>query len=317
MKTALPSSVSLSNDFKSLIVNFKGWLIALGYSDKTVITIPSTINEMLLFFEAKDIFIPKQITNEKMIEFYAYLKQRPKKRDKGKLNNNTLNKELQAIHKFNEFLILNKIISEPTIYIQRETVVNNPIDIITIEEIKELFNLISTEQHDSIQNAIYLRDQAILVIFYSCALRRNEAFYLDVDHFYLDKKLLHVKKGKYNTERLVPITNHSYNTITNYLENARPVFCNNPRQKAFFLTYRSRRMSGQSFLLRLKAMIKNSGIESIKKKQIGLHSLRHSIATHLLENGMELKNIARFLGHRSIESTQIYTHLMDKEKGSF
>jgi site-specific recombinase XerD len=112
----------------------------------------------------------------------------------------------------------------------------------------------------------------------------------------MEKKLLHVKKGKYNTERLVPFTLFSYNSIVNYLENARPLFCKNPRQKAFFLTQRSRRMTGQALLLRLKTIIKNSSLNTLNNKHIGLHSLRHSIATHLLENGMKLKNIARFLG---------------------
>ena len=69
-------------------------------------------------------------------------------------------------------------------------------------------------------------------------------------------------------------------------------------------------MQGQSMLHRLKILIVRTGNDAIMEKETGLHTLRHSIATHLLENGMSLENVARFLGHSSLESTQIYTHLV-------
>jgi len=73
-------------------------------------------------------------------------------------------------------------------------------------------------------------------------------------------------------------------------------------------------MSGQTMLVRLKQMQHLSDNQSLKSKNITLHTLRHSIATHLLQNGMSLEQISRFLGHSSLESTQIYTHLVEQEE---
>ena len=77
------------------------------------------------------------------------------------------------------------------------------------------------------------------------------------------------------------------------------------KEQALFLSVRGKRMDGNSLLMRLKELVKMAGLN----KSIGLHTLRHSIATHLLQSGMALENVSRFLGHQSLESTQIYTHL--------
>jgi integrase/recombinase XerD len=81
----------------------------------------------------------------------------------------------------------------------------------------------------------------------------------------------------------------------------------------FFVSQRGLRMNGQSMLLRLKILIQRVDNTELQSKEVGLHTLRHSIATHLLQNGMKLEAIAKFLGHSSLESTQIYTHLIEQE----
>ena len=83
----------------------------------------------------------------------------------------------------------------------------------------------------------------------------------------------------------------------------------------FFVSQRGLRMNGQSMLLRLKILIQRVDNTELQSKEVGLHTLRHSIATHLLQNGMKLEAIAKFLGHSSLESTQIYTHLVEQENG--
>lgn len=307
MKTA--KLFLLHKYFQHLIFSFKQWLIALGYSDKSAIGMPMSILNMLLYFESQNWYHPNEISNERMILYYALLKERPNKRNQKKLSPNTLNKEIQAIRKFSEFLLLNKIVQELPIFIPREKKETTRIDILSKEEISELFNLTFNKKPSPLENALAIRDRAMLSVFYSCGLRRNEGVHLNVEHFLFDKNMVYVKFGKQNSERLVPFTEDSKQNFNNYLNYSRPFLCKKPSQKAFFLNYRSRRMDGQSFLLRLKELVSISKLESIKEKKIGIHSLRHSIATHLLENGMDLHSIANFLGHQSIESTQIYTHL--------
>jgi len=157
-----------------------------------------------------------------------------------------------------------------------------------------------------------MRDRAMLTAFYSCGLRRNEAYHLDMGDIVLEKSILHVRKAKGYKERIVPITKQGLQHLENYLYDARPYFCSD-KNEAFFVTHYGKRLGGQQMLLRLKALVQSSGNATLQQKGIHLHTLRHSIATHLLQNGMRLERIKDFLGHSSLESTQIYTHFLETE----
>jgi len=86
------------------------------------------------------------------------------------------------------------------------------------------------------------------------------------------------------------------------------------KSEALFISQRGSRIAGQSMLLRLKALQNRTGNPNLIEKEIGLHTLRHSIATHLLSSGMKLELISKFLGHSSLESTQIYTHILEEHE---
>jgi integrase/recombinase XerD len=90
----------------------------------------------------------------------------------------------------------------------------------------------------------------------------------------------------------------------------RPQIVGTKNEGAFFISQRGKRMDTQSMALRLKMLQERSDDIALKEKNVRLHVLRHSIATHLLQNGMSLEKIGRFLGHSSLESTQVYTHLV-------
>lgn len=302
--------IYLNSNYLQLLYRFKQWLIALGYSDQTVYILPQSIINMLYYFESINLVNPKAISNKFIKLYYHKLKNRPNKRNGKALSPNTLNKELQAIYKFSEFLNLNQITHEAELDIPREKKKDVQIDILTIEEITALFKLGDNFDPRSIDFAIFLRNRAMLSIFYSCALRRNEGYHLDIGDVLFDDNMIYVKHGKNNTERLVPFTETTKNNLLSYVEIGRPMFCTNNRQHAFFLNYRAGRLNGQSFLNNLKNMIEKCAMPSMMNKRIGIHSLRHSIASHLLEKGVSLKKIALFLGHKSLESTQIYTHLI-------
>lgn len=95
---------------------------------------------------------------------------------------------------------------------------------------------------------------------------------------------------------------------------ARPLLVNDQRDEAFFIGQRGVRMQTQSMALRLKLLQQRTDNIELQNKNVRLHVLRHSIATHFMQNGMSLEKIARFLGHASLESTQVYTHLAEAEK---
>lgn len=153
----------------------------------------------------------------------------------------------------------------------------------------------------------------MLTAFYSCGMRRNEVCHLDINDIIFEKQILHVRKGKGYKERMIPITKQSLQHLENYLYDARPYLCSD-KNEAFFVTQTGKRLDGQMMLIRLKKLIQLTCNTELQQKDIHLHTLRHSIATHLLQNGMRLERIKDFLGHSSLESTQIYTHFIEQEK---
>jgi integrase/recombinase XerD len=159
----------------------------------------------------------------------------------------------------------------------------------------------------------------MLVCFYSCGLRRNEVVHLNINDILFDKERLFVRQGKNYKERFVPINKHSSNILETYIYDYRTEFKSHNETEALFLNYRGTRLQGMSFANRLKAIIKATNNKDLQQRNtcaepgrsITLHSLRHSIATHLLEQGADIEHISTFLGHASLESTQIYTHFLE------
>jgi integrase/recombinase XerD len=309
-----------SEAYRYIIASFKEWLQTIGYSEQTVYQLPNYIQEFLFFAESKGYAGLWQINNDLIKEHYYKLKLRTNTRKGGGLSNSYLNKHLQAFEKFSDYLRQNGRLLLPKLDIQTEENNSEVTDILTQEEIKLLFK-ITYENYEQQKNdrgivyyeAMQLRDRAMLCIFYGCGLRRNEVVHLDISDIHFEKSVVHVRKGKGYKERMVPITKQSVEHLQNYLYDARPYFCND-KNEAFFVTHYGKRLGGTMMLRRLQQLIQLTGNAELMQKEIHLHTLRHSIATHLLQNGMKLERIKEFLGHSSLESTQIYTHFLETEK---
>ncbi len=157
-------------------------------------------------------------------------------------------------------------------------------EILTTAEVKELYNACDAD-------VLGLRDKVMLDIFYPCGLRRNEGVHLDVSDIDFKGKLLYVRKGKNYKERYVPVNDTVLQHIKDYLDHSRPFLQKKDKTPALFISDKGYRAQGQSLLIRLRKLARVARIG----KRIGLHTLRHSIATHLLQGGMNLKHIARFL----------------------
>jgi integrase/recombinase XerD len=309
-----------SEAYRYIIASFKEWLQTIGYSEQTVYQLPNYIQEFLFYAESKGYAGLWQINNDLIKEHYYKLKLRTNIRKGGGLSNSYLNKHLQAFEKFSDYLRQNGRLLLPKLDIQTEENNSEVTDILTQEEIKLLFK-ITYENYEQQKNdrgivyyeAMQLRDRAMLCIFYGCGLRRNEVVHLDINDIHFEKSVVHVRKGKGYKERMVPITKQSIEHLQNYLYDARPYFCND-KNEAFFVTHYGKRLGGTMMLRRLQQLIQLTGNAELMQKDIHLHTLRHSIATHLLQNGMKLERIKEFLGHSSLESTQIYTHFLETEK---
>ena len=304
--------LKLQNEsYRMVVANYKEWLDILGYAESTVYYLPNHLQEFFYYLEQNSIRNINQITTKIVKEYYNSLKERANERRNGALSKSYLNKHQQALKKFKEYL-QNHNYKDFNVHLKNET---NPteekLNILTQEEAKQLFK--ATEYSHS-ESRFRLRDKAILTVLYSCGLRRNEAVHLDISDILFDKERVFVRKGKNYRERFVPINRKNAEILEDYIYESRPEFYNSKNSEALFISQQGKRMQGMSFANRLKAIVQATNNKTIAEKGITLHILRHSIATHLLQKEVPLESIKTFLGHSSLESTQIYTHLLKSIK---
>jgi integrase/recombinase XerD len=303
-----------SESFQYVEKSFRDWLDILGYAPSTVYNIPNHIRELFSWLEQQGITEVKQIDNLQIKLYFEQLKSRSNQRRGGGLSNAYLNKHLQALYKFTEYLRQSGRLILPSLNIQWETGDTEEIEYLTQEEIKELYKVTYGYNEGTNLEPFNARDRAILTVFYACGLRRNEGYHLDLSDINFDRQILHVRKGKAYKERFVPFNRTSLEHLQEYVYNARPQIIKDNRDNALFISQKGRRMETQSMGLRLKLLQQRTENIYLQEKNVRLHVLRHSIATHLLQNGMSLEKISRFLGHSSLESTQVYTHIAEAEK---
>ena len=151
------------------------------------------------------------------------------------------------------------------------------------------------------------RDKAMLEVLYATGMRVTEMISLDQEDINLSEGYV-ICIGKGAKERLIPIHESATDALAIYFDNGRPNLTVNSREQAVFVNKRGERLTRQGFWLILKDYAKRAGIQS----PVTPHTLRHSFATHMLQGGASLRQVQEFLGHSSIATTQIYTHLTNK-----
>jgi integrase/recombinase XerD len=283
-----------------LVQGFEKWLKTLEYAESTVYLSTRYVCDFFFYLKTLEITSLEQIQPATLNSYYKHLQTRINKRQPGSLSNNYITSNINAIKRFSRYLQeTGKPFFEVTIKTKPDK--ETPKTILTREEIKALYKVCDN-------SILGIRDRAILSIYYGCGLRRNEGQNLDVSDILLKEKLVYVRKGKGYKERYVPMTETIKEDLENYIYVAREQlqsFKPQLKEVALLLSMRVKRMHGNSIIIRLQKLGKTVGLNH----DIGLHTLRHSIATHLLQSGMAMENVSRFLGHQSLESTQIYTHL--------
>lgn len=313
----IPTEI-ISPQFKQLEKGFISWLQTLNYSEETIKTRKRNIKEFLLYLERCQINTVESITGHKAKRFVRYLKRRENKLYGSGLMNASINVGISSANKFFEYLRqTGKLAPENLEYVEERY---KPRNILTLKEINQLYETIWQKHHftndetKAKQEAIGQRDRAMLSVYYGCGLRKSEGTGLNINDVFTERKLVHVKKGKGRKERYVPVTENNLGHITEYLKNGRKLLLYEPENttETFFINQYGTACSGQALSARLDRLVKNSGNSVLQGKKPSLHTLRHSIATHLLQQGMEIELIQKFLGHSSLESTQIYTHIANE-----
>ena len=298
--------------FEYLEKGFTEWLDILGYCEQGVYNMPHQLREFLHHLEKLQIRNIKDLTQKHIRSYHDYLCSRPNQRRGGGLSDKYILMHMQAVEKFLAYLHHKGVQTVPSIGIRLTAPQRKEITVLTPEDIKLLFEATQKETTNPKQEALNARDKALLVIYYSCGLRRNEGVHISVDDMNFDTRVLHVRKGKNYKERFVPLNKTNAKYLEQYVYDYRPQL-NSKNESRLFISVTGEPMTGGTLYTRLKLLQQQTDDTSLQQKNIGLHTLRHSIATHLLQAGMSLEKIARFLGHATMDSTQIYTHLAQQQ----
>ena len=299
----------MSDNFKNIHSEYTQWLDTLGFSKGLIYDYKGRIKDFILWLETQNINHIKDLTQKQIQTYNEYLQSRQNKRRKGGLGTSHLNHNFMALDKLCEFLHQVGMESAPIPLNYRIRQEKNEriykIETLTKEEIKTLqANIINTYERMPFIEKEAKQEQIKLVfaLFYGCGIRRTEGANLTIEDIDFEKKTIFIRQGKNYKDRVIPMSTGVCKEIENYIYN----FRNTIKIKHKKLFIHSIGTVSDS-LKELQNVCEN---EEIKNKRITLHILRHSIATHLLQNGMSIENIALFLSHSSLESTQIYTHLI-------
>ena len=182
-------------------------------------------------------------------------------------------------------------------YIDTPKMSKNIPSVLSKEEVNKLLEI-------ELINKFSYRNKAMIELMYATGLRVSELVNLKLNDIDLQENILKTM-GKGNKERLVPIGEYATSIVIQYLHKARPLFLKNKHSDYLFVTNKGTNMSREQFYRILQNIAKKKGITT----HFSPHTLRHSFATHLLDNGADLRSIQEMLGHANISSTQIYTHV--------
>lgn len=214
----------------------------------------------------------------------------------------TVARKIAAIRSFFHFLQVEKVVKEdPTETLDSPKVGKNLPKPISVEEVDLL---LAQPSKEDMTRPDVMRDAAMLSLLYASGMRVSELVALNVDDINLAAGYVRCL-GKQSKERIIPIAPSVVESVKNYLEQGRPKMLQSPDEKALFLNLRGSRLTRQGFWLILKEYAKKAGIT----KNITPHTLRHSFATHMLNNGADLRTVQELLGHANITTTQVYTQL--------
>lgn len=288
--------------YKLLLTGFTEWLTLLNYSAFSIPCLARAVKDFFEYQEATGKLSLEQLMATDANEFIELLQA------KNMYSNGHINKQIQALKLLSKY-IRQSGKSVVGFSLQRlEERRSKPVWL-TKEEMQLLYDAIP----DSV---LGIRDKAMLAVFYGCGLRLNEGASLEVNDIDTIRKVLHVRKGKHYKERFVPIAEKNFEEIKLYVDYARPQLLQQIKTTALFIdANKGRPMQKQSLYVRIKQLVKKANLKApsgVGVKKAGTHTLRHSIATHLLQSGMKLERIQQFLGHADLDSTQIYTHLANE-----
>lgn len=267
-----------------------------GLSENTINSYGIDLKLFLEYLRENEIPSFKQVNKEVIVNYMQ------SEKNNNKANSSIL-RSVSSLRKFFQYLAQEKIIEkDPMLLIDTPKKKQHLPQVLTKEEVEKLLRSPNTGQ------VLGLRDRAMLELMYATGLRISEIINLKLEDLHLTMGTLQTL-GKGHKERIVPVGDEAIKWINRYLEEARPKLLKQKRSNYLFLNFHGNNLTRQGVWKNLKAEVRKAGIQ----KNITPHTLRHSFATHILENGADLRIVQELLGHADISTTQIYTHLSNKQ----
>ncbi|MDE3839473.1 site-specific tyrosine recombinase XerD [Bacillus methanolicus] len=269
-------------------------IVEKGLAKNTIVSYERDLKSYLKYLKnIETITDLNHVQRTHIVHFLKYLK------DQGK-SSKTLARHVASVRAFHQFLLREKAADhDPTVHIESPQLERKLPKVLSLEEVETLLNAPRLDNHYG------LRDKAMLELLYATGIRVSELIGLNVGDIHLTMGFVRCI-GKGNKERIIPLGRTAANAIESYLNNGRRKFMTKKStEEALFLNHHGKRLTRQGFWKILKRLTNEAGIE----KELTPHTLRHSFATHLLENGADLRAVQEMLGHADISTTQIYTHV--------
>lgn len=278
---------------KEALTDFFHYLkVERGLSENTLQSYQRDLNQYSLFLTDRSQLKQWEMVNRSHIMQFLYDLNDKKK------SSATISRALSSIRLFHQFLVREDYTTtDPSLHIDSPKKERKLPKVLSTEEVDKLLSL-------NQDGPLGARNKAMLEMLYATGLRVSELLSLKVTDMHLTMGFVRCI-GKGQKERIVPLGKMAQNAVENYLNTSREKLVKKKKTEQLFVNHHGEAMTRQGFWKVLKSVAMEAGIE----KEITPHTLRHSFATHLLENGADLRSVQEMLGHADISTTQIYTHV--------
>jgi integrase/recombinase XerD len=268
-----------------------------GYSENTLAAYRNDLTQFLGYL-SRHVSSWHDVDRELILKYILYMKDR-------EYASSTVARKVAAIKSFfHNMVAMGEIADDPTATLDSPKVKKRLPRTISTADVERL---LAEPAKSATPKA--LRDQALLELLYATGMRVTEAVSLDVGDLNLPSATVRVGRSKAGKQRVLPLYRRAREALENYLQKGRLQLVRDPEEQALFLNHRGQRLTRQGLWLIIKAYVEKAGIDS----EVTPHTLRHSFAAHKLEEGAELREIQRLLGHANISTTQVYTQISNQD----
>lgn len=266
--------------------------IERGLAENTITSYRQDLAEFTAYLNTQQVTAFDQVTQLTILQFLKTLQNAGKARS-------TVTRMVSTLRRFFRYLVQNdQLTADPMTEIRSPKQGQHLPAVLTVDEVTALLAAPDTTTKYGI------RDRTILEVMYATGLRVSELVHLKMSDLHLDMGLIQTI-GKGNKERIMPIGDVAIDWIDRYLNDSRPLLLKQRQSPYLFLNAHGSGLSRQSIWQKIQGYVSVAGIS----KHVTPHTLRHSFATHILENGADLRIVQELLGHSDISTTQIYTHI--------